>query len=272
MISSLVVQFVLSLATLDRQHYGQPSAVVWGDQLLAVSHGRLFELDSLYRGTLKPHERRVRQPVAYWSVGASKVDVRDNRVLLSGTWTSPRIVPFAELGILEDNHFGQKLAELFGYTQTLDYLNNAALCDPSWLVFPTFRKPDVAAPIPKGAQPADPESALIRRQRKYMQEDRIDVQLAGPKTVRLFHAYKDTLFVSIEPDYLNHWRIDPKKWDFHENMRQPPPARELRTGKLPAEFTEYFVAYRAGERDFLVTESGKVFMVEPKGKAELEVT
>jgi hypothetical protein len=46
----------------------------------------------------------------------------------------------------------------------------------------------------------------------------------------------------------------------------------LRTGKLPADFTEKFAAYTSEKRDYLVTPNGKVYMAVSKGKAEVEVT
>ena len=106
-------------------------------------------------------------------------------------------------------------------------------------------------------------------QKHYFEVARINVQIMGPKSVRLFHAYKDKLFVSIELDYLVKWYLD--KGDVAKDLPTPPD-RQLRTGKLPADFTGYFAAYTAGGRDYLVTNTGKVYMAAPKGKTEVEVS
>jgi len=88
--------------------------------------------------------------------------------------------------------------------------------------------------------------------------------------VWLFHAYKDRFFVSVEADCLDHWYFTGKG----DGSKTPfkPPERKLRTGKLPADFTERFTAYVSGARGYLVTPNGKVYMSVPQGKAEVEVT
>jgi hypothetical protein len=51
-----------------------------------------------------------------------------------------------------------------------------------------------------------------------------------------------------------------------------PPERHLRTGKLPADFTGKFAAYVSGDRGYLVTPGGRVYIVALKGEKELEVS
>jgi hypothetical protein len=92
--------------------------------------------------------------------------------------------------------------------------------------------------------------------------------LHEPNALRLFHAYKDQLFVSIEPGYT----VNSSAQDANEKKPTKPPERQLRTGKLPAEFTGFFAAYTAAKRDYLVTDSGTVYMAVPKGKIEVEVS
>jgi len=87
--------------------------------------------------------------------------------------------------------------------------------------------------------------------------------------VRLFHAFEGKLFISIEPDYRYSWYLDVQS----ERTKSPPiPDRKLRTGKLPPDFNDYFAAYHAGDRDYLVTQGGKVYMAVAKGMTEVEVT
>ncbi len=111
--------------------------------------------------------------------------------------------------------------------------NRARLYDPAtglWL-----------SADPSGFAAGEPPAEWV-----YAKQARYDVQLAEQKTIRLFHAYRDTLFVSIEPDYLRSWYF-PNPKNPKEGLPKLPD-RQLRTGKLPAEFTQHFTTYSSADR------------------------
>jgi hypothetical protein len=244
----------------------------------------------LYRGTFLPAAGRVRPPHEYnnpclgWEPVSTqaKIEIRQNRVLLCSGHEGYHIFELADVPLLEPTSFGYKLCDLRAgiikdrppptdpfrakveefATSTWLTAARAAVARP--LLFPEHRKPDV--PISEtGRDDGDTPS-----ERAYWLTERHDVLIHGPRSVRLFHAYKDRLFVSVEPDYLAEWYLD-KEGDVRKDLPEPPD-RQLRTGKLPADFTEKFAAYTSEKRDYLVTPDGKAYMVVPKGKDGLEVS
>src|SRR5205814_318162 len=94
------------------------------------------------------------------------------------------------------------------------------------LLFPFHRKADIVPPEVPGLHAADGDEYRFRAT-MYWHRARCDAQIAGPKSVRLFHAYKDRLFVSVESDDLRAWYYDKDG----EPIKDPPiPDRQLRTG------------------------------------------
>jgi hypothetical protein len=261
----------------NRGSYGQPSAALWEDQLFVAINGRPFlSPGRLYRGTFTPAERRVRSPVEYYNdpflghpATQAKLDVRDNRVLLnSGSKSGYYILPMNILPELEANKFGDLLsgspsrkASLLPYSGRVDHL-----------LFPPHRKPDVPlsdAPL-SDSDWVDGHTPSVQRYLRHLRDAHFDVQIDEEKSVWLYYAYKDKLFVSVEPDCLSNWYLD-GKGNVAKDLPEPP-ERQLRTGKLPADFRERFAAYTAGRRGYLVTPSGKIYMVAAKGEKEVEVS
>jgi hypothetical protein len=241
--------------------YGQPSAALWKDQLFVAVTGKTSN-GFLYRGTFVLKGKEIRSPIEhvnpfFWDVQSSqaKLDIRDDRVLLLQGDGPHYIFPLQEVPLLERNAFAGRLIALRGYPDYTAFIDRF-YGSFGLLLFPEHREPDV--PVPKGGWPA---GYCFRH----------DIQIAGQKSVRLFHAYKDKLFVSIEPDYVNAWYWDDEERAPKKNLPKPP-ERQLHTGKLPADFTEQFAAYTSDKRDYLVTPNGKVYMAVPKGKTEVEVT
>jgi hypothetical protein len=248
-------------------YYGQPSAALWKDQLF-VAVNKCRSPGGLYRGTFTPTEKRVRDPVAHdnptrWLSGLpqAQLDIRDDRILLLQGRGEHFIFALADLPLLEDNEFGDRLCELRGYRDQAGFVD-AFASDGLRLLFPDHRNADVPDP-PRPLGFGDGKTEYVNRVRYAL-------QIAGPKSVRLFHAHNDKLFVSVEPDYLNNWYMD-GKGRVAKNLPKPPD-RQLRTGRLPADFTETFAVYTVGGRAYLVTTNGKVYMSVPKGKNEVEVT
>jgi hypothetical protein len=273
----VIAKSILSLTFLilytKGQFYGMPSAVLWEDQLFVVTSSLPYQGGLLYRGNLNTKQAAVRPPIEYWATSdglrqsfQAKLDIRGDRILWFQTGEAHTIIPLVDLQLLERTEYANRLCKLRGYSDQRDFENTFNSGGGWRLLFPEHREHDV--PLPPeggfgGGRIEDPEYAYTRRAR-------YDVQLAGPKSVRLFHAYKDKLFVSIEPDWLNNWCLD-KNGLVAKNLPKAPD-RQLRIGKLPAEFTERFAAYTSDNRDYLVTINGTVYMSVPKGKAELEVT
>jgi hypothetical protein len=289
----MVLAFVLGpvLTNFSVANYGQPSAALWKDQLfVAVTSRELFPnpyekfplqpnqwgpgpgvpyrtLGFLYRGAFTPTARRVRDPIEHdnpcihdYPSTQAKLHLRDDRVLLF-QGHAPYVFPMAEVPLLERSELAFKLMELRGYRGYYAFIDG-------------FR--GQLMPVPEAEEKAAPRKLdevgtfNIIGWEEYMRDARHDMQIAGPKSVRFFHAHKGKLFMSVEPDYLNNWYLD-KKGNVAKDLPKPPD-RQLRTGKLPADFTERFAAYTAGGRDYLVTINGKVYMAVAKGKAEVEVT
>jgi hypothetical protein len=249
--------------------YGQPSAALWKDQLFVSTTKRHFiTAGYLYRGTFSPALRRVRSPVEYrnpsgYGPGSTqaKIDVRADRLLVNaGAGGMYYILPFEVLPELEANEFGLKLSFNAGHAGSP--LPHGARFD--YLLFPTHRKHDVPlSGIDKDPGDKSPEET-------YWRNARFDVQIGDEKTVWLFHAYEDTLFVSVEPDYVNKEYLD-KKGDPKKKLRELPD-RQLRTGKLPVGLTETFAAYTSGGRGYLVTPNGKVYTVAVKDETQVHVS
>jgi hypothetical protein len=288
MLSHLTDLVMVASAWCSWANYGQPSAALWKDQLFVAVTARTdfrnpYEkilppeqaipgpgvpfrtAGFLYRGTFTPTARRVRDPIEHdnpcnhgYPSTQAKLHLRDDRVLLfqGGDYY---IFPMTELPLLERSELAFKLMELRGYPDYTAFIDRFS---GGLIPLPVAEIRDEDLPQPPGSN--------IIGWKAYMRGARHDVQIEGPKSVRLVHAHKGKLFVSVEPDYLNNWYLD-KKGNVAKNVPQPPD-RQLRTGKLPAEFTERFAAYTSGGRDFLVTISGKVYMSVAKGKAEVEVT
>ena len=258
----MALAFVLGplVTNISEAFYGQPSAALWKDQLFVAVNKA-----SVYRGPFTPTARRIRDPIEYLNPGGregasslNNLDIRDDRFLLQGG-REHYIFPMADVPLLEPTEHGDMIRERRGY----DSIGSFADPYSGWganLLFPDHRDPDV--PV-EGKADDFPEAT-------YVEAARYSVRIAGPKTVRLFHAHKDKLFVSIELDYLCTWYRD-KKGNIAKDLPKPPD-RQLRTGKLPADFTERFAAYTSDKRDYLVTTSGKVYMAVPKGKDEVEVS
>jgi hypothetical protein len=259
--------------------YGQPSGVLWNDHLFVAINptASLARDGALYRGTFAPLRRGVRVPVEHlnptYSLTLDKVSsqaklgLRDDRLLLFQGGVGYFIFPLTEVPLLESSDFGERLIEVRGYRSKRAFVESFS-AHTYELMFPNHRKHDVPMQKPPGL---DDFSDVA-----YITTARYSLQIDGPKSVRLFHAYKDKLFISVEPDYLENWYLDEKGF-VREDLPKPPD-RELRTGKLPADFTERFTVYTSPERDsftqrdYLVTVNGKVYMAVPKGKAEVEVS
>lgn len=258
---SAFASFLLLLATYAGWPiYGQPSAALWEDQLFVAVNTGYF-----YRGTFTPTKRRVRDPIAnvnprWWDIRSSqaKLEIRDDRLLLLQGGGGHYIFPLAEVPLLESSEFAERLLRWRGYQDHTSFIDSYVHSDHR-LLFPEHRKADV---VITGWAGEFPEATYIER-------GRYSIQIESPKTVRLFHAYKDKLFVSIEPEYTVYVEDQEAQ---HAINPPPAPDRQLRTGKLPKDFTERFAAYTAGKRDYLVTTNGKVYMCLPKGKSEVEVS
>lgn len=266
--------------------YGQPSAVLWKDQLFVATSslyisGPFIRPATLYRGTFSPDARQLRDPLEHGQgdvssrlmhLGQAKLEVRDNRVLWFEAGGDPVILPTPELPYLELNEFGKELCRLRPRDNEQHLIIERYSGNLGRLLFPKHRKPDVPAPPYKGEEEFQ-SKVTVRywREFDYQLHSRVDVQIVGPRSVRLFHAYKERLFVSVEPDYLSDWYWDDKANAPKTDLPKPP-ERELRTGKLSADFTERFAAYTAGGCDYLVTDNGKAYMAVAKGKAEVEVS
>lgn len=278
---SYIASLVPALTALVSPVYGQPSAALWEDQLF-VAVARLPERPSafVYRGTFDPNRRRVRDPqelsnpsYLYARSTQAKLDIRDNRLLLLHDGTAPFIFPMTEVPLLEYSEFGNRLTELHGYkVGGTDHWDRFAGAGAS-ILFPNHREPDVPAPLfyPDGTMVGFPNPT-------YALTARYDLQLGRPGTLRVFHAHKDRLFVSVERDDVPRTtKAAHKEWPVDGEMprwpnRPKPPDRELRTGTLPRGFTDYFAAYTAADREYLVTNTGKVYLCVPKGKDTIEVT
>jgi hypothetical protein len=259
--------------------YGQPSALLWEDQLFVGINGRVNgPIGALYRGTFNEKRKDILSPTDYWHLvhtnnsHQSKLEIRYDHVLLFTAGCIPYLLPISELPCMQPNDFGKKLSVLRGYKSQDALLNKYSCYEYQRLLFPTHRKPDVAVPpeiIRSNSDDILPKEHVEElRYRAYYRVARFDIQIADPNTVRLFHAHESKLFVSIEPNYLFHASNDKDG----KPLKTPPPNRELRTGKLPPDFTDYFAAYRSGDSDYLVTQRGKVYVAVPKGKTEVEVT
>jgi hypothetical protein len=253
--------------------------VLWKDQLFVAMNGRLFgPSGGMFRGTFTPDQKGVQSPLLYRTQAVSgpthltKLDFRDGRFLFFTPGSAAYIVPIAEIPGLEESEFGAEICRARGYMNASALLAHFGIGD-DFLLFPPHRKPDVIPPpIPMvriGAAPR-PEEIFAARVEAYMRRARLDVQIAGAKTLRVFHAHKDKLFISTELDYQNAWYYD-KEGKPIKNL-PPAPDRQLRTGKLPKDFPEYFAAYTSAKRDYLVTDHGKVYLAVLKGKTEVEVT
>ncbi len=277
-LSTLLLATLCSLSdVVDWSWYGQPSAVIWKDQLFTAINGRVPAPGALYRGTFNPGVKGIKPPIEYWNPNTThtayqaKLDIRDNRLLLFTPSPVFFILPMEDVPALEPSEFGETVCRLRGHANQYFLVAHYG-AGIRKLVFPPHRKPDFdppPVPIPPFGRPT-PELVFEERADAYIQRARCDLQIAGAKSVRLFHAYKDKLFISTELDYLSSWFRDK---DGHE-IKNPPPApdRQLRTGKLPADFTEYFAAYTSDSRDYLVTDNGKVYLSVPKGMTEVEIT
>ena len=274
--------FTLFLPGLFGGHYGQPSAALWKDQLFVAINGSNVAGGKLYRGTFSPVRKNVHSPVEHvnWyggdlsSLTQAKLQIQGDRVLLCASGHTPRIFPMAEVPLLEANEFGEELCKLRGY-RSQSHLNDRSSGDSQRLLFPIHRKHDVPAPPTRNELFGNPTPEQVQWQREsdFRQRARFDVQIAGARSLRLLFAHEDRLFVSVEYDYLRTWYWD--HFDKHGDEVKPlpkPPDRQLRTGKLPADFTESFAAYTTGERDYFVTPTGKVYMAVAKGKTEVEVS
>jgi hypothetical protein len=237
------------------------------DRLLVAIFG------DLYGGTYSPGRPGIRPPLRYWNehlhgkpTDQAKLDIRADRLLMFQAGDIYTIVPLVDLQLLERSDFAQKLCRLRGHESRWDFVQAHCNRYPVPLLFPRHRKPDVQLPLPHDI---GNRGGWGIPEQPYTRAARYDLQIAGPSSVRLFHAHGDQLFVSIEFDYLNWTREQEQAVTFG---RVKPPERQLRTGKLPADFTERFAAYTSAKRDYLVTTNGKVYMAVPKGEKEVEVS
>ena len=261
--AACVVWISLIVPTFGLGYYGQPSGALWADQLFVATSGNVLpgsKCGSVYRGTLRRDEHMPRSPIEYWDHSAvaplvrcpqTKLEVRENRVLWYTAGGEPLIMPFTELPCLEANNFGDELCRLRHGFPHPRWLISKYTGSVDLMLFPEHRKPDVPEPpIPVDPNTAQSAAATrTKRQLDYRYRARTDLQIAGPKSVRLFHAYASFIYISVEPDYLDEWRLDPKTKQLAKNL-PPPPNRQLRTGKLPADFTERFAAYTSAKRDY----------------------
>jgi hypothetical protein len=281
MLAAVHVMWVSAIPWAGWGYYGQPSAVLWKDQLFVAvtpqcvfgypftnpEDGMFPAAGFLYRGTFAPKAANVRYPIEHENPETgvthartqAKLDIRLDRILLFHG-DHPFIFPMDAIPLLEKSELAFKLIKLRGYESfghfTTEYFSNP------------FHLPEVD--YHEGDMRLMPGPDKFLDWNLYWKRARYDVQIAGPKSVRLFNVAKGVLSISIEPDYLNNWYRD-KKGNVAENLPKPPD-RQLRTGKIPKDFTEKFAAYTVDKRDYLVTPNGKVYMAVPKGKADLEVT
>ena len=242
-------------------------------------------MGGLYRGSFDARQKRIRDPLTYetraeyYGDTLAKLDIVGGRILFHTTDTDHYIAPLTALPLIEDSTFGKYLDE---EAERILKLAGKENCFPyrginDLFLDPVHRAADYTPPpIPIDRQIGLPitdwykvETRQVVAMQEYIREARFSLQIAGPNTVRLFHAVKGKLFVSVELDYLGLPLPTPKE--------QVPkaPARELRVGKLPAGFDSHFAAYRVGEKeytDYLVTRAGKVFACVPKGKDEVVIT
>jgi hypothetical protein len=286
----LIVIAALMPVLDDLRSYGQPSANIWGDQLFVAVTQQLQGSSMLYRGQFSPRARAIRSPIEHDNPyhfsdpsSQAKLDIRNDRVLLFSGEGGYHIIPLEVIPFMENSAFGAKLRILRTGPDKVDGPSRETDPIRAWLadvgvysnliapyyakgydvVFPEHRKHDVEVTDKKEDDGDKPSLETYYRIRRFT------LQAAGPNSVRLFHAYKDKLFVSIEPDYIN-WYLDDDGKPLKDKPK--PPDRELRTGNLPVNFTEHFAAYTSGKNDYLVTPNGKVYMSVPKGKDEVEIT
>ena len=200
-------------------NYGQPSAVLWKDQLF-VADGRTPDgrlrvralpwnfCDCSEAGMPLTDRIRARGMGSYAprSCQQAKMEIQGDRLLWFTAGSNLHIIPLSELPYLEQSTFGQQLCLTRADYQEQYLLFGSYTGFVDQLLFPKHRKPDIQAP-PLADEPPDVRAEYILgwRESDYVWRGRFNVQIAGPKSVRLFHAFKDTLFVSIEPDYLSNW-------------------------------------------------------------------
>jgi hypothetical protein len=258
--------------------------MLWKDQLFVAINGRdSAHCGSLYRGTMAENRKGVLGPTEYYNPvdtnksHQSKLEIRNDQILFFTAGDFPYLFPMTELPCLELNDFGRRLCLLRGYDSRSDLVAKATCGEYQKLLFPAHREPDIAMPpeiVVNNFNNMNTQEQLDElRVIEYCKVARFDLQLIDINTVRLFHARKNRLFISMEPSYLHRSIYDKND----RLLKNPPPVppipdRELRTGKLPADFTDYFAAYRSADRDYLVTRGGKVYMAVPKHKTEVEVT
>ena len=264
---------------------GPPSAVLWKDQLLCSSPGGATRyLGALYRGSFDARLKRIRDPIRYetwaqyYGVTLAKLEIVGDRILFHTTDADHYIAPITALPLIEDSTFGkyldqeaERILKLAGKENCFPYHGiNDLLLDPVHRAA-DYTPPPLPIDHRNGVFHSDwykVETRQVVAMQEYIREARFSLQIAGPNTVRLFHAVAGKLFVSVEPDYIGLPIPTP------EEKVPKAPDRELRVGKLPAGFDGHFAAYRVGEKeytDYLVTRAGKVFACRPKGEAELSI-
>src|SRR6266545_703902 len=131
-------------------NYGQPSAVLWKDQLFVFVAPSTRSFEALYRGPFSLGRKRAGTPVAY-GVGdvsqnvvpcsQAKLEIRDGRALWFSAGFFPLIIPLADLPCLENSEFGVEVCKSrFG----LEQYRLAWRYYPydEQLLFPKHRKPD----------------------------------------------------------------------------------------------------------------------------------
>ncbi|MBN9121664.1 MAG: hypothetical protein J0I06_21390 [Planctomycetes bacterium] len=203
----IATMLVVLLSVSDALNYGQPSAALWEDQLfVAITRWQRTGPALVYRGKFTPTSSRVRGPLEHDNPSRglrdstqAKLDLRDDRLLLRSAFDRYCIYPLDQVWRLEHSAFGVgrfgglgPYSEFtFGYSATYETL-----------LWPDHRELDV--PLSE----TDRDDGDRPSARTYWAHARYDVQIAGEKSVWLFHAYKDKLFVSVEPDYLNDWYWD----------------------------------------------------------------
>lgn len=251
--------------------YGQPSAILAGDQLFVAINGRLWPFSGhVWRGTFAPQNAAIQPPLDYPSpiprdplTTQAKLDIRDHRILVFHAGATHAIFSMADLQLLELNDFGKQLCRQRGFRNQDEFLHKSN-GGGSLLLFPPFRgrQPDVPVRYIRGIR--NPESV-------YNETARYDVQIASDTTVRLFHAHNNKLFISLEYDYIGY---SSESDDSLPTKQVLPANRNLRTGTLPEGFTERFATYTDStkDRDYLVTDNGKVYMSVTKGMTAVEVT
>ncbi len=143
------------------------------------------------------------------------------------------------------------------------------------LFFPDHRGADISDeqllvkfPDEEDIDPANPQFHLRGLKQLYAIFATYDVHPLNASDLLLFHAYDGILWITVEPVPKMHAASFRKPGE----KAPPVPARNTKSGKLPASFKGQFNAYVVGDLHFLLTASGRLYKCAAKGKFGLEIT